>query len=290
MAVTPLNGHNSNSRTYWLDKALEGQSPEIKARVLELILKMGIEPEDEFFVIFVAIGQLQVLLLEAPERWKEIFSGFIEQLEQLAQTSEKKLANPPARGSTGDEELKKSIIELTEICSGLETGLEDTGRGVSKSIKVLQTEVNELKSSHYTALKLLRGQNEQLAALKTLTDALKGAVRELALSVEEIDSESGVSSSVPPPASLREWVRSMGESVWIHKEVFLLQLFIFLLGFGTASLMPLGHKQLLESTAQRTQWLLEKENRRDCLQGIKPQGSPECQEVFKKVKVKGKGK
>ena len=77
MAITPLNGQNSNSRTYWLDKALEGQSPEIKARVLELVLKMGIEPEDEFFVIFVGMDQLQVLLLEAPEQWQKIFSRFL---------------------------------------------------------------------------------------------------------------------------------------------------------------------------------------------------------------------
>ena len=62
------NGQGSrNSRTQWLDKALEGKPPEIKARVLEIILKMGIDPENEFFVIFVALGQLQVLIEDSPE-------------------------------------------------------------------------------------------------------------------------------------------------------------------------------------------------------------------------------
>ncbi|MCU0533575.1 MAG: hypothetical protein MUD14_06735 [Hydrococcus sp. Prado102] len=50
--LSPNNGRGTrDARTQWLDKALEGKPSEIKARVLEIILKMGIDPENEFFVI-----------------------------------------------------------------------------------------------------------------------------------------------------------------------------------------------------------------------------------------------
>lgn len=286
MAVTPLNGQNSNNRTYWLDKALEGQSPEIKARVLELVLKMGIEPEDEFFVIFVGMGQLQVLLLEAPEQWQEIFARFLLQLEGWTKTLEKKLAVLPSGTSMSEDGLKKSIVELTQICNGLKSQLQSNNQGVTQSIGTLQTKIDGLNSSMVTALEALRGQKQQLGTLKFLTDRVNGLVDELVVSREEqVESEA---SSITPPTSVQEWVEVIRELLWTHKGELFSYVLLFLVGFGIARSMYFPQKRLLESTAQKTQWLLEKENRRDCLEGIKSKDSPECKEVFKKAKVKGK--
>ncbi|NJQ96522.1 MAG: hypothetical protein HC784_00130 [Hydrococcus sp. CSU_1_8] len=41
-----------------------------------------------------------------------------------------------------------------------------------------------------------------------------------------------------------------------------------------------GERELLRETAIQTQWLLEKANRRDCLEGIKKRNSPECKQFF----------
>lgn len=288
MAITPLNGQNSNSRTYWLDKALEGQSPEIKARVLELVLKMGIEPEDEFFVIFVGMGQLQVLLLEAPEQWQEIFARFLLQLEGWTKTLEKKLAVLPSGTSMSEDGLKKSIAELTQMCNGLKNQLQGTNQGVTQSIGTLETKIDRLTSSLVTALGDLKGQKQQLGTLKFLTDRVNGLVDELVVNQkEQVENEE---SSIIPPTSVKEWVEVIKEFLWTYKGELFSYVVVFLVGFGIARSMYFPKQQLLESTAQRTQWLLEKENRRDCLQGIKPKGSPECKEVFKKVKGLGKGK
>jgi hypothetical protein len=68
------------SKTELLDRVLEGKSPEIKARVLDLIVRMGIDPEDEFFLIFIALGQLQVLIEDSPRDWQQLFTDFKEEL------------------------------------------------------------------------------------------------------------------------------------------------------------------------------------------------------------------
>ena len=76
--MTMLNGQSD--KTQWLDKALEGSPPETKARVLEIILKYKIDPDNEFFMIFVALGSLQILIEQSPQDWQVLFENFQEEL------------------------------------------------------------------------------------------------------------------------------------------------------------------------------------------------------------------
>ena len=68
-----------------LDQALEGATAVEKARVRGVLLRYGIEPDNEFYIIFVAIGQLLVLVEEAPEKWRSLFDDVHSELKQWSQ-------------------------------------------------------------------------------------------------------------------------------------------------------------------------------------------------------------
>ena len=52
-----------------LDQVLDGETPEQRAKILRLVMEMGISPEEEFFAIVLALKYLNLLMQEAPENW-----------------------------------------------------------------------------------------------------------------------------------------------------------------------------------------------------------------------------
>jgi hypothetical protein len=66
--------------TELLDLALADRPADTKAKVLELVLKLGVSPEDEFWLILVALKSLELLILEAPETWEATFQTFARSL------------------------------------------------------------------------------------------------------------------------------------------------------------------------------------------------------------------
>ncbi len=67
--------------------ALQGESPEHINRVLSLIIKFDIDPDEEFFLIIAAIGHLKVLVEDAPKEWQHLFELFSGELDQWAATN-----------------------------------------------------------------------------------------------------------------------------------------------------------------------------------------------------------
>jgi hypothetical protein len=59
-----------------------GRDDATKARVLDLVLRLGISPHDELFVIMIALNHLQLLIEDAPQDWQTLFSDFQGELEE----------------------------------------------------------------------------------------------------------------------------------------------------------------------------------------------------------------
>ena len=111
---------DTNNKTLWLDKALDGQTASIKARVLDIILKFGIDPENEFFIIFVALGQLQVLLENSPNELEGVFQSFQSELDQWTDANLKILEALVSKAEATDL-LAQSLKELMSLLSNLTT-------------------------------------------------------------------------------------------------------------------------------------------------------------------------
>lgn len=65
-----------------LAKALQNQSAEHRARVAEFVIDWQIDPNEEFFLIFAAIGHLKVLLEDAPQRLEGAYQPLFVELDQ----------------------------------------------------------------------------------------------------------------------------------------------------------------------------------------------------------------
>lgn len=74
-----------HNNTDLLDLALADRPPETRAKVLQMCLKAGVSPEDEFWLILIALKSLELLILETPEQWERTFTTFTGDLNTWSQ-------------------------------------------------------------------------------------------------------------------------------------------------------------------------------------------------------------
>lgn len=72
-----------------LDLAIRGKDDAFKARVWEIVVQTGIDPDDPTFLMMVATGRLQVLLEDNPKEMEAMFDQWQTQLYDHLQTYEK---------------------------------------------------------------------------------------------------------------------------------------------------------------------------------------------------------
>lgn len=126
-----------DDRMKWLDRALEGKSDAVKARVLDLILRYGVDPENEFFMLFVAFGYLQVLVEDAPKSWQSLFENFQRELHQWSQQNLRTLQGIIQQSQTL-EELTLSLKELTNLIRSLNSTTQDWRLGLQELKPILK--------------------------------------------------------------------------------------------------------------------------------------------------------
>ena len=159
---------DTNNKTLWLDKALDGQSAHIKARVLEIILKYGIDPQNEFFIIFVALGQLQVLLENSPNEWEGVFQSFQSELDQWTDTNLKILESLVSKAEATDllaqslKELMSLLSNLTTTCGTLVQRSQTSDQTSADWMPRLERLIKDLDSSLSHSKQDIRRQNEML--------------------------------------------------------------------------------------------------------------------------------
>ncbi|WP_036488226.1 DUF6753 family protein [Myxosarcina sp. GI1] len=238
-------------RTEAIDRLLQGRSESVKVNVLDYMMKYDIDPENEFFVIFTALGEIETFLENSPDEIRELFEGFKREiskwadanLETLKHLSEK--ATITERLASNSESLGNSLVELLQVCEGLISQLQTSNGLLANSLSQLQTSEIELRNL--------------VVETKTELSQLQKKITDLNSTIEEWKK-----SSLPALKKIWTWKDSM----WLSLTTFVL---FIVIGFGVSQ------KRIDEDTSQRVKWLLEKANRQDCLAGIKESNSPECQ-------------
>jgi uncharacterized protein (UPF0335 family) len=66
-----------------LNTLLAGRSDGFKAKVLEIVYRHHLDPNDPNLQILIATGQLEVLLQDAPEQFESLFARLLETLRRL---------------------------------------------------------------------------------------------------------------------------------------------------------------------------------------------------------------
>lgn len=220
-----------------LDKVLQELSPEQKARVLDLVVHLDLDQDDPLWLIAIAIGQLQVLVEDAPQDWGQLFTAFLEELEQWKTHNLKT--------------LDQLVLEAEAVHH-----LSQHAKTLSNHISDLQTLLQQLIMSLQASNNNVRNWDNNFATLK----------RELILTFNTVKVPDTSTSS---PPSLAETSRRSQNLSWIVNLLTLAIVVASGIGLGF-----LWHTQTQQG--QTLQWLLEKENRRDCREGVLPPSSPLC--------------
>ncbi len=73
---------STTSATTLLDKLIEGKSEEFKRKVLELVARTGLGPNDPLFVILLSTGRLEVLMEETPAALEALFTSWTREIRR----------------------------------------------------------------------------------------------------------------------------------------------------------------------------------------------------------------
>lgn len=129
-----------------LAKALENESAEHRADVLQFVLDWNIHPDEEFFVIFAAIGHLKILIEQAPEDIRQLFKSVLQELDEWSRITTEKL------------QIDSQHIKVTE--------------SLAQSSKALGTALNSLDVTSHQLLEQLKSLPELLRLLKVVAENL----------------------------------------------------------------------------------------------------------------------
>ena len=228
-----------------LDQALEGASTEAKARVRNVLLRFGIEPDHEFYIIFVAIGQLLILVEEAPENWRALFDDVHRELKQWSQENFKSLQSIQRHAQTSAELIAvlKQLLDSMKVSEGRSSETKATLQALRLKLSSIENSLDSILSSSS------RNQSS--------LDQLSGQVSEL--------SES---------ANRREWISIF--SLWMTTGA----VGLLLLSHWSVTRQLTVQELLVRRQRERIDWLLEKANREECLTGIMPASDPQCRQYF----------
>jgi methyl-accepting chemotaxis protein len=229
-----------------LDRALRDLSPEQRARALDLTLRLGVEHDDPLWLICLAIGQLQVLIEDAPTNWKETFASFSNDLEAWTTTNLKVL---------------ETITHQAEAAADLAE--------VSKKLTDTLNELTKLLSEQNTQHLSLR---QDIRNLQKRLDSLKGAVTEQTTSIM-----GSLGTLISGENTRNTLINSLSRKVLNIRPVMIGLVLLTVLNGAGVFLLWFG----LQKNNQQLTWLLQKATRMECKQGIIPKSRLECQGVGK---------
>lgn len=72
-----------------LDAVLEGRSKEFKQKVLDIVAKSGVRPNDPMFLLLLSTGRLEVLMEETPAALDELFHRWTQEVRRSYELVEK---------------------------------------------------------------------------------------------------------------------------------------------------------------------------------------------------------
>ncbi len=95
-----------------LNRLLEGRSDTFKAKVLDIVYRHHLDPNDPNFQILIATGQLEVLLQDAPQALEQKFAQLLETLRRLVDAELKSFQKVV---TTEQAALRQSLLGVKQL-------------------------------------------------------------------------------------------------------------------------------------------------------------------------------
>ena len=165
---------------------LEGENLQVKNRVLKFILKADIKLDDkEFFHMFIVLGWVHSMLIDAPEKIKRIFKSIVDHLLKWEETNLKILQQLAEKTENmailadSSVKLTNSLSELIELCAQL-------------SQRLSYSEKKQVNSKqHWETLKAQLSQTQQNIV------SLQKYVEQISISLTHLASQPQNSFQIP---------------------------------------------------------------------------------------------
>jgi uncharacterized protein YeaO (DUF488 family) len=224
-----------------LDRVLRDLSPEQRARVLDLVVRLDLDKDDPLWLIAIAVGQLQVLVQDAPEEWQNVFESFRAELQAWTETNLQTLEAIAKQAESG-EALSETVKELTSSFSAL--------------TKVLTAQIKQSTNPGQSWSRFERTLESWRSSLNSRLDSFITESSKILLSVQNTNPTSMSRSGSSPIANLSInaiLAISLGVGFWVLWQ---------------------GQQQ----SNEKLQWLLQKMTRQECASGVKTPDSVECRQ------------
>lgn len=256
-----MNGRGTKSDL--IDRVLQGRDADTKARVLDLIYRLKLEPTDELFLFCVAIGYLETIIIDAPEQWEAVFQNFKNHLEQW-KSHHLRTLETSEHLTTQIEEMTQTLTEQSLHTSDLAKGLKGMARHLTniaeplpnweRMFKNLHTKLDDLSEEQS---RLLRREIQRLNETLLTIQPLPTTTNNISLKPPRITPiPSLMNGETPSPRPTGSRAASVLLALILGVSVF------------TCYLVVDQRKTL--------NWLLYKANRQDCKQRILAPKSPQC--------------
>ena len=238
---------DDRDRITLLDRALEDATPQQKARVRGVLRRLDIDDDHEFYIIVTAIGYLIVLVQDAPESWRQLFDEFEAELDEWSEQNLRTLA---------------AINQQSELTERM-----------SKGFRSLAASTNSLSSETKASQSRLQRLSDSLERSTQRLDKTESHSRELANYSRGLTEKfSHTDSRIKRLENLVIWISGCSLAL----------LFTLFVG-GVLAYRHVAHQNriiswMMVGNSRRSEWMLDKANRAECVQGIKPPSDPQCQQ------------
>ncbi len=181
MAVN-LNGSSKNAELEYIDVLLEGKSNEFKGRVLAFIRKYKIDANDPTFMLLVAIGGLDVALVDLPQIFAQGQQGMSEEMKRV-KSDFTKLWQPAITA------LKAELEEVKTLQHDGDVRATTKDRELDRKIAVVQAAILALDAN----IKALEGIESRINAdYSSLATELVAYKQELATGLNKLEERDSV--------------------------------------------------------------------------------------------------
>jgi hypothetical protein len=177
-----FNGSSKSAEMEYIDILLEGKSNEFKGRVLAFIRKYKIDANDPTFMLLVAIGNLDVALVDLPQAVAKGQQGMSDEIERVGGEFGKLWRTAVAA-------LKSEIEGIKTVQQSRNLTSATTERELDKKIGVVKTAIVGLE----TNIKALEGIESRVKAdYSVLSLELRLHQKELATALNRLEQRDSI--------------------------------------------------------------------------------------------------
>lgn len=148
-----------------LDACLSGESPEVRAKVYEIVDVSGLDPSDPMFLILALTGQMRVLLEVAPTELSEILTDWKEQSARSLQDIQQAITQVRV---TQQQQANTIRQTLTSVSSDCVRDIKEVGMATTSAIAEANSEtLTQAQLATQRALEL----KDEVVSLRTSVES-----------------------------------------------------------------------------------------------------------------------